>query len=104
MEWYSKLYVSDTAKKKKSKIIRKLKTNAGLLNVYVITLSANRQNLLEIIAASYIKQAVVYRNLPMIVGIACSYEEALELVSQIVEETYQQTGAFNVSKYLKDRQ
>lgn len=100
MKWYSELYVGETARKKKNRIIRKLKINAGMLDTYVITLAVNEHDLLEIISSVYLKQRAVRRNLPMIIGIACGYEEAVTLVTEIVEETYKQTGDFAVPAYL----
>ena len=34
MKWYTDLYVGETARRRKKKIIRKLKVNAGMLDVY----------------------------------------------------------------------
>lgn len=103
MKWYSVLYAGETARKKKNKIICKLKTGAGMLDVYLVTLSGNQHDLLEIISSAYLKQKVVRRNLPMILGIACGYEEAVEVAVEIVSETYAKTGDFKVSRYLADK-
>ena len=39
----------------------------------------------------------------MIVGIAVGYEEAVDLVVGIVEETIRKTGGIDVRQYLKDK-
>ena len=101
MEWYSRLYIGEGAKPKAKKIIRKLKRNAGQMDIYLITLASNGKDILEIINAAYLKQSVVRRNLPMIVGIAKGYGEAVELVQQLVTETYEKTGDCQVLAYLK---
>ncbi len=103
MEWYPNLYVGKNAKKKQRKIIRKLKTNAGMLNVYLITLAANGRDLFDIISSSYLQQKALRRNLPMIVGIAWGYEEALELVKEMIQEVFQETKDVQVRAYLMQK-
>ena len=87
MEWYSKLYIGDRAKPKAEKIIRKLKRNAGQIDIYLITLAANGQDMLDIIHSAYLKLPAVRRNLPMIVGIAKGYDEAVDIVQEMLAET-----------------
>lgn len=103
MNWYSELYIGDGAKPKAKKIIRKLKRNAGQIDIYLITLAANGQDMLDIINAAYLKQPVVRRNLPLIVGIAKGYDEAVGLVQEMLLETYEQTGGFWIPGYLAQK-
>ena len=56
MKWADNLYVSNTACKRRDKIIRKANRNVGLLHVYFITLAANGSDLFDIFDASYLKQ------------------------------------------------
>ena len=56
--------------------------------VYLITLAQNPENQLEIIGANQMLQKTVYRRCPEIIGIACGYGEALELIRQLAEATY----------------
>ena len=96
MKWYGKLYVGPEAAKKQSKIIWKL-------NIYLVTLASNGKDLFDILPSHLLKQKALRRNLPMIVGIAVGYEEAVDLVVGIVEETIQKTGGTDVRQYLKDK-
>ena len=48
-------------------------------------------------------QKTIYRRCPMIVGLAAGYWEALELVQQIVAETYETQGNTDVRGYLEER-
>ena len=100
MNWYSKLYIGEGAKPKAGKIIRKLKRNAGQVDIYLITLASNGQDMLDIINSAYLKQPAVRRSLPMIVGIAKGYEEALDLVEQMLMETHRETGGYRIVEYL----
>ena len=70
LTWYKKLYVGDTAKKKKDKIIQKVNRRKPQLEVYLITLASNPENLLEIISTNQLMQKTIYRRCPMIVGLA----------------------------------
>lgn len=100
MKWYPELYAGENAKKKQRKIIRKLKINAGMPDVYLITLAANGRDIFDIISSVWLQQKGVRRNLPMIVGIACGYEEAVAVAVGIVEEVYRETGDVQVRSYL----
>lgn len=100
MNWYSKLYIGERAKPKAGKIIRKLKRNAGQMDIYLITLASNGKDMLDIIHSAYLKQPAVRRSLPMIVGIAKGYEEALDMVEQMLMETYRETGECRIPEYL----
>lgn len=100
MRWYSCLYVGERAKKKEKTIIRKLKTGAGMLDVWLVTEAANGVDLFDIVPSLWLKQPAVRKKLPPIIGIARGYEEAVGLVRRIVDETYDQTGAFDIRGYL----
>lgn len=100
MKWYRHLYMGKTAKKKKYQIVWKIKHRAGLLDTYVITLASNENNLLDIMNSSVLLQPYYKKNSVFIVGIACGYEEALEVIQEIISEVYEKTGFFDVRSYL----
>ena len=77
MEGSSKLYIGDRAKPKAEKIIRKLKRNAGQIDIYLITLAANGQDMLDIIHSAYLK---------------------------LPAETCAQAGNTNIPEYLKQKE
>ena len=41
------------------------------------------------------------RNCPTIIGLAKGYEEALEIIEQIVNEVYQETGTAEIRTWLE---
>lgn len=100
MRWYRKLYIGKTAKKKRYEIVWKVKHRAGMLGVYVITLASNEENLLDIIDSSVLLQPFYKNENIFIVGIACGYEEAIELAAHIIEELYRKTGEFQIRKFI----
>ncbi len=105
MKWYPKLYVGDSASRKKYEIVWKVKHNVGMINVYLITLSSNGHNLLDIFKASMLKQKH-FRKISSarkeiyVVGIACGYDEAVEVATKIVKEVYEKTNGFEIKEYL----
>ena len=102
MKWYRNLYVSNSIGDKATRIKRKINHNAGTISVYVIAFASNSQNLLDIIPAWELMQKSYPKKQMKIIGLAKGYEDALELVRTIIDETYQNTGDVDVWKYLKE--
>lgn len=100
MKWYHKLYIGKTARNKRYKIVWKVKRRAGMLGVYLITLASNKENLLDIFDSSLLLQPHYKKEDIFIVGIACGYDEAVEVATQIIDELYNETGDFNIRQYL----
>ena len=99
MRWADNLYVSDSAYKRKEKIIRKANRNIGLVRVCFITLASNPENLLDIFEAKYLKQPSFYKQDLDVVGISADKGEAAELVCRIIDDIYQETGDVDVRSY-----
>ena len=97
LNWYKGLYVGNNAKKKKKKLIRRINQGAGVIDVYLITLASNSRDQLDIFSANELLQKARRKNCPVIVGLACGYWEALELV----QRTYEETGTGEVRKWLE---
>lgn len=102
MEWYRNLYASDSVAHKVNRIKWKINHNAGTVSVYVIAFSSNRKNLLDIIPAWELMQKSYPKKNMKIIGLAKGYQDALELVRLIIDETYQKTGTVDVRTYLKE--
>ena len=99
--WYKTLYLGDTVKKKADRIRKRIdrkKYQPG--DIKVITLASNPQNLLDIVPANELRQPYLRANCPPIVGLAGGQQEAIEIVRQIVEDTYRQRGDTKVREYL----
>ena len=101
MKWYSNLYVSESIGKKVNKIKWKINHNAGTINTYVIALPSNPANILDMIPTYDLMQKAYPKKNIHIIGLAKGYDEALDLIRQIVQEVYEATGDFNISNYLK---
>ena len=104
MVWYKYLYADESIIRKKDKIKWKIRHNAGLVNMFVITLSSSGSGLLDIISTLELMQKSYPKEQLFIVGIARGYENAVELACEIVMEVYDKTGGFCVKEYLLKRQ
>ena len=99
MQWAQNLYLTEKTAGKKDKIIRKANRGVGMFSIYFVTLASNEENLFDIFHAAHLKQPAFYRQNPFVVGIASDYDEAVELVRQMVEDIYRETGALRVREY-----
>ena len=96
LKWH-KNYYRGASIKNISKIRLKLIQGKPVPGIYLITLSENPHNQLEIL------QETAARICPEIVGIAKGKEEALELITDMVQTIYEETGELNIKEYWKNR-
>jgi hypothetical protein len=98
MKFYKKLYIGESIKKPR-RVIWKLRTHAGQLNIYVIT-AAEGSDQLEFYHSAFLKQKYYRKHPPYIIGIAGGREEALKIVEQITVECYERMQTANLKEYL----
>ena len=105
LKWYRNLYLGDNARKAKYKTFGLIRKNRFTIDTYIIAISDNPDNILDIYSANVLKQPHFknksYRNKVYVVGLAKGRNEALELVRCIVDDTYSHTGDVDVAGYLK---
>lgn len=101
LEYHSRLYLSESISESKlDKIKQKLEKRPLLCPVYLIALSRNPGDQLEIIHAAQLVQDY-YEKYPLyVIGIAAGYEEAVELVERIVQECIRTRGDCALKEYL----
>lgn len=100
MYFYKHLYVSGRIRNPEQ-AKRKLRRNAGQLLLYVVTLCGEEEgNQLAIMHSAFLQQPYYKKNPPLILGLASGRWDAVELVRQIVQETYDHTGGADVRAYL----
>lgn len=100
MQWYQNLYVGEKAREKQQQIIRKVENKEVLWTVYLITLAPDERNQLEIVTPMvYYSQEKRYRQLPVIVGLACGMQEAKKLLLKMTQELYEKTGDVDFRSY-----
>lgn len=98
MKFYKKLYTGKSIKNP-ALVKWKLKHNAGQIKIFVIALAPG-DDLLEIYHCAFLQQKFYKKYPPFIVGIAGSYDEALDLAASVVEEVYANTGGYAVKDYI----
>ncbi len=104
MTFYSPLYLTKYCEENQEDIVEKIKNRALMLSTYLILLSNNDTMQLEILDSTYLHQIHYPTEGMIIVGIAEGYQEAQELVLEIIDETYAHTGLADIKKYLKSKQ
>lgn len=87
-----KMYVTEEIENKLTRVKWKLKTGAGLVNTYVITLSESESDLFNIYSAWMFKQRVFRKCNHYVVGIAHNEKSAMELVQRMVMECFEEDG------------
>lgn len=100
MKCYHDLYLSEDVVSKKDEILNKIEQNQWQVGKYVIALTKNEQNHLEIFDSVLLIQKVLPKEELFVVGIAGSYGGAIDLVKQITEEVYAKTTGVDIRNYL----
>lgn len=101
LEYHPRLYLGDSISKAKlDKIKKRLEKNPLLSNVFLITLSRNPSDQLEIIQAGQLVQGYYSKYPVTVAGIASSYDEAVEMIGKIAQECLQIRGDCALKEYL----
>ena len=103
IRWLDPLYVSESAKQDLERTKRRIKRHRGLLDIYVLILSTNRSDQIDIIHANYLLQPwFVHREL-IVVGIAKSKWESVQLAVRLVDEAMREHGCPDLRTYLEQK-
>ncbi len=102
LRWVDHYYVGSGIKDS-DKIRKKIDQGNITPDIYVLTLSDNPGNLLEMFPSVLLKQRWMRELCPTIIGMARGKDGAIELVTNILLEIYRETGEFQVEDYIKNR-
>lgn len=101
VQYHSKLYLGDgITEKKLDKIKEKLGKNPLFSGVFLVAVSRNPSDQLDIFDARQLVQSYYEKNPPYVIGITKSREEAVALVEQIVQECLRERGDCALKEYL----
>lgn len=101
IRYRSQLYLSEgITGKKLDKIKKKLEKKPLLSGVFLIAISANPSDQLDIFASGQLVQSYYEKNPPYVVGIAENHGEAVALVERIVQECLRERGDCALKEYL----
>ena len=96
---YKKLVCDENTIKNKGKILRKIKYHGGLTTTYVIAL-ATSNDLFDLIPGYVFKQKVYPVKDLYVMGLADSYDSALELTTKMVERFSKIYGTYSFKENL----
>ena len=102
MKWIRNYYVDETIKdpgRTRARII----VGKYVPGIYVVTLSDNPGNILEILSTAVLTQRGARAICPPIVGIAKGKDGAVQMVQDIIEQVYRETGNLKIREYLENR-
>lgn len=102
MRWYDALWIGPKAEKKRRKLTAAVKNGDKMPGAYVIALSSNPRELLDIIPVSMIGNPGCPADKLYIIGIADGKAEAFSLVEKIVDYIYRETGKLNIREYFTE--
>ncbi len=94
MNWYEHLYMGEKAKKNRYAILQGLREERWQPEVYVIMPPENGNNILEILPSAMLHAFPRQRQEGLVIGVAVTYWEALEVARGIVDDLYRKTGGF----------
>ena len=102
LDYHPKLYLGDSIDGKKlDKLKKKLENRPLTTNCFVIALSRNQEDQLDILSAKLFVQRYYRKNPPFVVGIAGNREEAFLLVEKLARECMAVRGDCALKEYLK---
>ena len=101
MRFAVNLYTTEKTKKMLPRIKHKLRTKKLQPGIWLITIASNEKNLLDLFHSIHYMQPMFEKMNPDIVGIAESEDAVKELLVQITEDLYKETGRFDVRAYFK---
>lgn len=104
MKYYHNLFISEGLKRKKEEILLKIDKNQFQFDKYVIVLSQNEKNHLDIYNSAVLLQKYHNQEGMFVVGIASGFDGALELVEKITQTVYNETKGTDIRGFLIKKQ
>ncbi len=102
-QWYDKLYIGQKAALMFDRIYQSVEQERFLPGVFLITLSSNPKEQLDIFDSIYLYMPALRRRLQPVIGIAAGREEALTLFQAIAKDVYRKTNSLNIRAYFEER-
>lgn len=100
MTYYKYLYLEEGLEKKRDKMIDKLERNKLQFGVFLIVLSQNGNNHLELLDSKLLLQKDYPKEDYFVVGIAKDQTGAIEIVEEILQEVYNETKGADIRSYI----
>lgn len=104
MKYYYALYMDEAVKENNDEIRKNIEKDKWQLEVYLIALTRNNANHLEIFNSVLLVQKAISKEELFVIGITNGYAEALELVEKITREVYDETSGVDIRNYILRKQ
>ncbi len=103
LKWSSEIFLGEGIEERAGKTIHMLNADKAPNMTWLITRSVNDGDQLEIMNAIYLKQSIVRRRLPEIIGLARNKREAVRMVFLITEACVKATGDADLNAFLDSK-
>lgn len=103
MKFLQELYLGEKVAPKVEQIVKKIKSDQIVPNLYLIVISTHPDNMLDLIPQKDVLQKGYPKEQLQVVGLADNKKEAFALVQFIVEESLSLTSSADVRIYLKEK-
>lgn len=101
IKFYEQLYLSENIERETLyQLKRTLNDEPIKANVFVITISSNEHDQLDIYHSKYLIQRFYRKHPPYVIGIAKKHDDAVAMVEQIVQECITKRGDVDLKAYL----
>ena len=80
---------------------QRIKNGRFVRQLYCVTIPQNVQNVMDIVPAKALKRRPFCEMTVKIIGIAKGESASKELVRQMIEELYRETGGFDAEQYFE---
>ena len=101
MQFMGALYVGESLSEKEYEIVKKVHNKQLVPNLYLLTFSSNKDNMLDLIPEWEALQSYYPSDELKVVGIANGKKEAISLVKMIIEESISEIGSPDIREFLK---
>jgi len=100
MLWFEKIFTGESVRDRSEKIIDLVNKRKHVPGLYLITLASNETDQLDIVHYGLNSRLMrEYMKLPMIVGLAGSKKEAIQVVQDIIRQVHLDTGQYDMRRF-----
>ena len=100
LNWYPSLYLGESVKHKSRQLRFQLNRRKPVKDIWLITLASNGRDALDLVSSTYLIQPLFAEQLPMVIGLAKGRAEAIDVVTEMTEACYAETGDADLRSWL----
>lgn len=103
MKFLQELYLGEKIAPRVEQIVKKIKSDQAVPNLYLIVMSTHPDNMLDLIPQKDVLQKGYPKEQLRVVGLAENKKEAFLMVQNIVEEAFSLTNSADIRTYLEEK-